>query len=111
MPLAFTVTTAPAVALTKDAERAPPSMSESLESRLPLTKMDGETVDDDDTCSCVLPMVSYASPTTTGGSLTGLIVITNDCVAEVSAPPLAVPPSSLRRIVMVAVPNASGADV
>jgi hypothetical protein len=46
-----------------------------------------------------------------GTSLTGLTVIVNVCEVEVSCPPLAVPPSSLRTIVMVADPLAFVAGV
>src|SRR4051794_40398440 len=46
-----------------------------------------------------------------GVSLTGVTVMTNVTGAEVSAPPLAVPPLSCRRTVTVALPLASGAGV
>src|SRR5207248_2053535 len=46
-----------------------------------------------------------------GTSLTAVAVMMNVCGAEVSTPPLAVPPSSLATMVTVAVPLAFGASV
>ena len=46
-----------------------------------------------------------------GGSLTGVTVMVKVCGAEVSMPPLAVPPSSIKRTVTVALPLALGATV
>ncbi len=50
------------------------------------------------TCSCVLPTVLYAivALVRVGASLTGVTVIVNVCGADVSTPPLAVPPLSWR---------------
>ena len=43
--------------------------------------------------------------------MTAVIVIVNVCGADVSTPPLAVPPSSCATTVTVAVPLAFGAEV
>ncbi len=52
-----------------------------------------------------------ASRSTTGGSLTAVTLTLKVCGGEVSAPPLAVPPSSISTSVIAAVPLASGAEV
>src|SRR5436190_9590303 len=44
-----------------------------------------------------------------GASLTGLIVIVNCCIVDVSLPPCAVPPLSLTTTLTVEVPNWLGA--
>ena len=46
-----------------------------------------------------------------GASLTALTVIVNVCVSLVSSPPLAVPPSSVRKTLTVAEPFAFAAGV
>ena len=46
-----------------------------------------------------------------GGSLTALTVIVNVCAPDVSVPPFAVPPSSTRETVTVALPFAFSASV
>ena len=51
------------------------------------------------------------SGSTTGASFTGLTVMTKVWAAEVSTPPLSVPPSSERVTEIFATPKASGAGV
>src|SRR5688572_30021588 len=83
------------------------SGSVSFANTEPVTKTAGAlTVCDAATCSCVLPIVSYASPVACGGSLTGFTVIVKVTDPEVSTPPFAVPPLSVRYTVTVAEPNA-----
>ena len=55
------------------------------------------------TCSCVLPAVLYVmvGVVSIGGSLTGVTVIVKVSGADVSTPPLAVPPLSCRTQVIV----------
>src|SRR5205085_157648 len=56
---------------------------------------------------------ALASPTVTndGAALTAFTVMVNVWVAEVSTPPFAVPPLSVRNTLIVAVPLAFGAGV
>src|SRR5436190_911221 len=63
------------------------------------------------TRSSVLPNVSHESLPAVGPSLTAVTVMVNCTDAEVSTPPLAVPPLSERNTVTVAEPKAFGAGV
>ena len=63
------------------------------------------------TRSSVLPKPVKLSAPAVGASLTQLTVMVKFTVAEVSTPPLAVPPLSCRLTLTVAVPNAFGAGV
>ena len=73
----------------------------SFASRSAVIRISGE--------SSVVPASTSATPT--GGSLTAVTAMVKDCGAEVSWPPLAVPPLSLSSTVMVALPLALGAGV
>ena len=55
--------------------------------------------------------VTLPPPVKLGGSFTLVTVIVNVCGGLLSSPPLAVPPSSVSSIVIVAVPFAFGAGV
>ncbi len=55
--------------------------------------------------------VWFAPTTKLGASLTAVTLIENVCVAEVSAPPLSVPPSSCNCTLTIAEPFALAAGV